>query len=69
MIEPNPKKNRGLLFTALCIAVIGAGIVYALMLQQQTTSIRTLTLVASAATIMGSGLCLICATAQFWMKH
>lgn len=56
-------------WTALLIMVIGGGITYLLSLQKMTPFAQSHTSMALMITVIGSGLCVILATADWWLKR
>lgn len=70
MKEPkSPDSTAWLWRLALLILLIGGGVSYMLSRTGQDTNSRTLFSVSMAVTIIGAGICVICATANWWMKR
>jgi uncharacterized membrane protein len=54
---------------ALLIALGGGGIAYMLSLQEGNPEVHNQIFLTLAITVVGAGICLICLSADFWMRH
>mgnify|MGYP006308883703 CR=1 FL=1 len=62
-------RNRGLWLLALLIVIIGGGITWMLHSEASDPTQRQGMLIALAVTILGCGLCIICATSEWWLHR
>ena len=54
---------------AFLIVLVGGGIAYMLSLQEGNPEAQSQIFLTIAITVVASGICLICLTADFWMRH
>jgi hypothetical protein len=66
---PGLHPAAGLWWTAILVAVIGGAITYALSLDRFTPGFRVRMSVSLMITILGAGICVIAATANWWLKR
>lgn len=69
MKAPGLHPTAGLVWTAFTIAIVGGAITYALSLDRLTPGSRTHMAVSLMITVLATGLCLISATANWWLKR
>lgn len=69
MKGPRIHPTAGLWWTAVLIAVIGGAVSYALSLDRFTPGYRERMGVGLMITVLGAGICVIAATANWWLKR
>lgn len=67
--EHGMRNTTGLLWTALLISVIGGTISYMFFTQPPTPDTRANLAISLAGTILGVGICIISATANWWLRR
>ena len=67
---PKPSApTAGLWWAAVVILIIGGLVVYLLSLDPLARNVQTHIGMTMVITVVGSGLCVIGATSQWWMRH
>jgi CHASE2 domain-containing sensor protein len=66
---PSPQRKTWLWWLALLIIAIGGGICYLLSGDQTNSTYRIARILTVAITIISAGICIISATANWWIKH
>lgn len=64
-----PRRPTWLLWLAVLIAIVGGTIAYMLSLQPADPEAHSDMVLALSGTILGVGICLVCYTADWWMRH
>ena len=69
MLKRVPHPTTGLWWLALCIAAVGGTVSILLWLDRLNASHRYLAALTLTVTVVGIGICIISATAGWWMRR
>lgn len=63
------RRPTWLAWVAILIAIVGGTVAYMFSLQEADPDAHSNMVLTLAGTIVGVGVCLVCLTADWWMRH